>query len=166
MRLARPVQDAIWSLDKDQTITSVATFDDLMGAAVARPRFLTVLLGLFGVLGLMLGVLGLYGVLAYLVNHRQREIGVRIALGARPADVVRMVVKRGLTLTLSGVVVGLAGAFVLTRFMRGVLFDVAPSDPSTFILVTLALIGVAAAASYIPARRATRVDPAMALRAE
>ena len=166
MLLARPVEDAIWSIDKDQTITSVATFDDLMGQAVARPRFLTVLLGLFGALGLSLGVLGLYGVLAYLVNQRQREIGVRIALGARSADVIRMVVTRGLTLTLSGVAVGLAGAFALTRFMQGVLFGVAPSDPSTFILVTLALLAVAAAACYIPARRATRVDPAMALRAE
>ena len=166
MSMARPVEDAIWSLDKDQTITSVATFDQLMGEAVARPRFLTVLLGLFGVLGLVLGVLGLYGVLAYLVNQRQREIGVRIALGARSADVIRMVVGRGLALTASGVVVGLAGAFLLTRFMQGVLFDVAPSDPSTFVLVAVALFGVAAAASYIPARRATRVDPASALRAE
>jgi ABC-type antimicrobial peptide transport system permease subunit len=124
------------------------------------------LLGLFGALGLVLGILGLYGVLAYLVNQRQREIGVRIALGAQSAHVVRMVVVRGLALTLSGVGVGLVGAFLLTRFMQGVLFDVTPSDPSTFISVTVALIGVAVVASYIPARRATRVDPAMALRAE
>jgi putative ABC transport system permease protein len=166
MLLARPVEDAIWSLDKDQTITSVTTFDDLMGQSVARPRLLTMLLGLFGALGLVLGILGLYGVLAYLVSQRQREIGVRIALGARPADVVRMVVTRGLALTLSGVAAGLVGALLLTRFMQGVLFNVAPTDPSTFVLVTLALIAVASVASYIPARRATRVDPAIALRME
>jgi predicted permease len=164
--MARRVQDAIWELDKQQTITAIFTFDDIMSEAVARPRLFTVLLGLFGGLGFILGALGIYGVLAYLVNQRRQEIGVRIALGAQTRDVLRMVVGRGLALGATGVAAGIAGALLVTRFMQGVLYGVETSDPATFIGVALALLGVAALASWVPAWRATKVDPAVALRSD
>jgi predicted permease len=166
LAMTRRVEDAIWSLDREQTITSVFTFDDVMSEAVARPRLLTVLLGLFGALGLLLGSLGIYGVLAYLVSQRQREIGVRIALGAQSRDVLRLVVGRGLVLAVAGVVIGIVGAFALTRFMQGVLYGVGATDPLTFVAVALGLLGVAILASWLPARRAARVDPAVAIRYE
>jgi predicted permease len=166
LALAGAIREAIWSLDKDQTITSIFTFDELMNEAVARPRLLTVLLGLFGALGLGLGALGVYGVLAYLVSQRRREIGLRMALGARPADVLRLVVGRAALLALGGAVAGLVGALVLTRYMQGVLYGVAPTDPLTLASVTAALLLVAAVATWAPARNAARVDPAVALRDE
>lgn len=166
LAMTRRVQDAIWSLDRDQTITSVFTFDDVMNEAVARPRLLTVLLGLFGGLGLLLGSLGIYGVLAYLVTQRRREIGVRLALGAQGRDVLRLVVGRGLVLAVVGVAIGLVGALALTRFMQGVLYGVEATDPLTFVAVAVGLLGIAILASWLPARRAASVDPAVALRYE
>ena len=160
------VAEAIRSVDPTQPITSTFTLDQAIGDAVARPRLLTVLLGLFGVMGLVLGALGLYGVLSYLVNQRTREIGVRLALGAQRKDVLRMVVRRGLALAGAGVAVGLVGALVLTRVMRGVLYGVTSTDPLTFAGVAIVLLVVAAVASMIPALRATRVDPLVALRSE
>jgi putative ABC transport system permease protein len=162
--MTRRVEDTIWSLDRDQTITSVFTFDDIMNEAVARPRLLTVLLGVFGALGLLLGSLGIYGVLAYLVSQRRREIGVRMALGAQQSDVLRLVVWRGLALALGGIVIGLIGAVALTRLMQGVLYGIEPTDPLTFGLVSLGLLAVAVLASWLPARRAASVDPAVAIR--
>ena len=164
--MARKLREAVWSVDKEQPITSIETFDDVVSASMARPRLLTVLLGSFGVLGLILGALGIYGVLAYLVNERQREIGVRIALGAPASSVLWMFVGRGLALTATGLVIGLAGAVVLTRFIAGVLFGVKPTDPLTFVGVAAVLIGVAALASWLPARRAARLDPVVALRSD
>jgi predicted permease len=164
--MIKRVEDAIRSVDPQQTITSAFTLEDAVGDAVARPRLLTVLLGLFGAMGLVLGALGIYGVLAYLVSQRTREIGVRLALGARPRDVLNMVVGRGLRLAGLGVAIGLAAALVLTRLMQGVLYGVTPTDPITFAGVALALLGVAAFASWLPALRATRVDPLVALRSE
>ena len=166
LAMTRQVEDAIWSLDRDQTITSVFTFDDIMNEAVARPRLLTVLLGVFGGLGLLLGSLGIYGVLAYLVNQRQREIGVRMALGAQQSDVLRLVVWRGMVLAIAGVLIGLIGAVALTRLMQGVLYGVEATDPLTFGVVALGLLAVAALASWLPARRAASVDPAVAIRYE
>ena len=166
LAMTRRIQDAIWSLDRDQTITTVFTFDDIMSEAVARPRLLTVLLALFGGLGLLLGSLGIYGVLAYLVSQRRREIGVRLALGAQRGDVLRLVVWRGLALAVVGVVVGLVGAVVLTRFMQGVLYGVEATDPLTFTAVAVGLLGIAVLASWLPARRAASVDPAVAIRYE
>jgi predicted permease len=166
LALAGPIREAIWSLDKDQTITAIFTFDDLMNEAVARPRLITVLLGLFGALGLGLGALGIYGVLAYLVSQRRREIGVRIALGARPGDVLRLVVGRAALLALLGSAAGLLGALVLTRSMQGILYGVAPTDPLTLVSVSAVLLLAAALASWAPARQAARVDPAVALRAD
>jgi ABC-type antimicrobial peptide transport system permease subunit len=137
-----------------------------VGEAVARPRLLTTLLALFGVLGALIGGIGLYGVLAYFVTQRRREIGVRVALGADSASVLRMVVRRGLWLAGVGLIVGLAGAAMLTRFMRSVLYGVGTTDPATFVGVAAVLLGVAFLASWIPARRAARVDPLIAMRAE
>ena len=166
LAMANAIRDAIWSVDREQTITSISTFNQLVGEAVARPRLLTVLLGLFGTLGLVLGAVGLYGVLSYLVSSRQREIGVRIALGAPRMSVLGMVVRRGLVMAGAGTVIGLFAAFALTRYLRDVLFGIAPSDPMTYALVIVSMLAVAALASVIPARRAATVDPAIAFRSE
>ena len=164
--MARTLRDAIWSIDREQPITSIFTFDDAVSRAMARPRLLTVLLGSFGALGLILGALGIYGVLAYLVNERQREIGVRIALGAPASSVLWMFVGRGLALTAAGLAIGLGAALMLTRLMSGVLYGVKATDPLTFAAVGSILLGVAALASWIPARRAAHVDPVEALRSD
>ena len=166
LSMATAVRDAIWSVDREQTITSISTFDQLVGEAVARPRLLTVLLGLFGTLGLLLGAVGLYGVLSYLVSSRQREIGVRIALGAPRASVLGMVVRRGLAMAGLGTAIGLVAAFLLTRYLRDVLFGVEPTDPMTYGLVIVSMLVVAGLASAIPARRAATVDPAIAFRSD
>ena len=166
LAMARKLREAIWSVDKKQPIASIETFDDVVSSSMARPRLLTVLLGAFGALGLILGALGIYGVLAYLVNERQREIGVRIALGAPASSVLWMFVGRGLALTAAGLAIGLGGALMLTRLMSGVLYGVKATDPLTFAVVGSILLGVAALASWIPARRAAHVDPVEALRAD
>ncbi len=163
---ARNVRAVIQSIDPDQPITSVFTFDQLVQDAVARPRALTTVLGAFGALGLILGALGIYGVLAYLVSQRRREIGVRMALGADRRRVLGMIVRRGLVLALAGIAVGLPAAFGFAHLIRGVLFGVEPGNPLAFAAVAGVLLLVALGASYLPARRAARVDPAIALRAE
>ena len=162
----RAVRDAIWSIDRDQTITSVFTLSSAVGESVARPRLLATLLALFGLLGLLIGGIGLYGVLAYFVSQRRREIGVRVALGADPASVRGMIVRRGLGLAALGIAFGLTGAAILTRFMRSVLFGIGATDPATFVAVAAVLLVVAFLASWIPGRRAARVDPLIAMRAE
>ena len=164
--IIKRVEDAIRTVDPQQTFTAAFTLDDVVSEAVARPRLLTVLLGLFGAMGLVLGALGIYGVLAYLVSQRTREIGVRIALGAQRQDVLGMVVRSGLRLAGLGVAIGFVGALALTRLMQGVLFGVSSSDPLTFAAVAIGLLAVAAFASWLPALRAMRVDPLEALRAE
>jgi predicted permease len=166
LAMAATVRDAIWSLDRDQTITSITTFDRLVGEAVARPRLLTVLLGLFGALGLVLGAIGLYGVLSFLVSSRQREIGVRIALGAPRGAVLGMIVRRGLVMALAGTVIGVFVAVSLTRYLREVLFGVEPTDVLTYAAVVASMLGVAVIASLVPARRAATVDPAIAFRSD
>jgi len=166
MALAPAIRQAIWSLDRDQTIAAVFTFDDSMSLALAQPRLLLVLLGSFGLIGLSLGALGIYGVLSALVTQRRREIGVRMAMGAGPGDVQRMVVRHGLALALAGVGIGLAGAWMLSRFLVSVLFGVTATDPATFAGVTAVLTIAAVAASWLPALRAAHVDPVEALRAE
>lgn len=166
LSMVRPIQEAIWGVDPEQPITSVFTFDEIMHDAVAQPRLLMVLLGFFGAIGLLLGGIGIYGVLAYLVNQRQREIGVRLALGAAGGDVQRMVVGRGVTLAAIGVGLGLVGAVFLTRLTRSVLYGIQPNDPVSFAAAAVILLAAAVLASYLPARRAARVDPVEALRAE
>ena len=164
LRYANAVREAIWSVDRDQTITSVETLSTIVGGNVARPRLLASLLLLFGVMGLSLGALGIYGVLAYAVSQRRQEIGVRVALGATPRSVLGLVVGQGMTLAVIGVVAGIAGALVLTRVMTTVLYEVRSTDPMTFMTVVVVLLGTALLASWLPARRALRIDPVQALR--
>ena len=147
-------------------LTSVQPISALASDVVSEPRFRTILLGAFAVLALTLAAVGVFGVLSYFVTQRTQEIGVRMALGARPADVVRLVVARGVGLSLAGLLVGLGAALGLTRLMQQLLFEVTPTDGPSFAAVAALLVAVAAAASYFPARRATRVDPMTALRQE
>jgi ABC-type antimicrobial peptide transport system permease subunit len=164
LRYANAVREAIWSVDRDQTITKVETLSAIVGGNVARPRLLATLLLLFGIMGLTLGVLGIYGVLAYAVGQRRQEIGVRVALGASPRSVLGLVVGQGMSLAALGVVAGIAGALVLTRVMAAVLYDVRTTDPATFATVVAVLLAAALVASWLPARRALRIDPVQALR--
>ena len=163
-RYANAVREAIWSVDRDQTITSVETMSSIVGGNVSRPKLLATLLLLFGVMGLTLGALGIYGVLAYAVSQRRREIGVRVALGASPRSVLGLVIGQGMGLALVGVVAGIAGAFALTRLMASVLYEVKATDPATFATVIAVLLLAALVASWLPARRALRIDPVQALR--
>jgi predicted permease len=164
LRYANAVREAIWSVDRDQTITSVETLSAVVGGNVARPRLLASLLVLFGVMGLSLGALGIYGVLAYAVSQRRQEIGVRVALGATPRSVLGLVIGQGMTLAIIGVVTGIVGALVLTRVMTTVLYEVRATDPMTFAVVVIVLLGTALIASWLPARRALLIDPVQALR--
>ena len=166
MSLAASVRNAIWSVDKDQTVADIDTMDHIVAEAVARQRFSMLLLGLFATLALVLASVGIYGVMSYSVAQRTREIGIRIALGARRGDVLRMTVTQGLKLVGLGMVTGLAAAFVLTRVMASLLFGISATDPITFIGISLVLLAVAVLANYIPALRATKVDPMIALRAQ
>ena len=166
MSLAGAVRNAIWSVDKDQTVANIDTMDHIVAEAVARQRFSMVLLGVFAVLALLLASVGIYGVMSYSVAQRTREIGIRMALGARRADVLQMTVQQGLKLVGAGMVLGLAAAFLLTRVMATLLYGISATDPITFIGISMVLLAVAILASYIPALRATRVDPIVALRAQ
>jgi predicted permease len=164
LRLANAVREAIWSVDRTQAINEVTTLDNVLGRAVQRPRLLAWLLGGFGVLGLFLGALGIYGLLAFGVAQRTREIGVRTALGAPKHQVLWLVMGHGLVLTVAGVLVGTIAARLLTRQMESVLFGITASDPGTFGQVVVVLLGTALLASWIPARRALAIDPVTALR--
>lgn len=166
MSLAVPVRNAIWSVDKDQTVADIDTMDHIVGQAVARQRFSMLLLGLFAALALLLASIGIYGVMSYSVAQRTREIGIRIALGARRADVLQMTVKQALKLVGTGMIMGLIAAFLLTRVLASLLFGISPTDPITFIAISVVLLAVAILASYVPALRATKVDPITALRAQ
>ena len=160
------IKRIIRSVDPDAPITHIETVDQIIAESSAQPRFQTVLLGSFGVLGLLLAMIGIYGVISYSVVQRTHEIGVRMALGAVRGDVLRMVLGEGLLLALTGIAIGVAGALALTRFLRSLLFEIKPTDPATFIAVAILLALVALLACYIPARRAMRVDPMVALRYE
>ena len=166
LAVAGAVRRAIWSVDKSQTITRVATLEDIIGRSVARERALAWLLGLFGIIGLTLGALGIYGVLAFAVTQRRKEIGVRVALGASPGSVMRSIVGQGVGLATAGVAIGLVGARLLAHTMQGVLFSIQATDLLTFAQVVVVLLGAALLASWLPARRALRIDPISALRAD
>ena len=164
--IAAAVRQAVWSVDKDQPVSKVRTLDQVFAAAISQERFQTLMLGLFATLALLLACVGLYGVISYAVVQRTHEIGVRMALGAQPADVLRLVIRQGMTLTLAGLVVGIVAGTFVTRVLTDLLFGVTPRDPLTFVGVPVLLLVVALLACYIPARRATRIDPLIALRSE
>jgi putative ABC transport system permease protein len=160
------LRSALAEIDPNQPLVKVRTMEENMATTVAQPRFRTWLIGILAMLALVLAAVGVYGVMSYTVTQRTSEIGVRVALGAQPKDVFRIIVGQGLRLALFGVGVGLAAALVLTRLLQSFLFGISAYDPVTFIAVSLLLTLVAVAASYFPARRATRVDPMIALRYE
>ena len=164
--LTMTVRQALHQIDPDEATSTFRTMTDVISSSAGSDRFNTLLLGAFGTIALLLTAAGIFGVLSYLVTQRTREIGLRIALGAQRTDVLRVIVGHGLRLALLGLCVGLAGALVVTRWMSSVLFDVKPTDPLTFIVVAVVLGTVAFLASYVPARRAMRVDPMVALRYE
>jgi len=166
MKLAPVIEQVIHAYDKDQAIADIQPLDVFLSKSVARPRFQSVLLASFAALALLLAAIGIFGVMSYSVAQRTHEIGIRVALGARRDQVLRLVVGQGLVLALIGTAAGLAGAFVLTRYLRSLLFNVSPTDPWTFIVLPVVLCGVAIGASYLPARRAAEVDPIVALRYE
>jgi putative ABC transport system permease protein len=166
MSLAGAVREAVWKVDKDQPMWKVRTEEFLMTRNVADKRFLMLLMGIFAALALTITAVGLYGVVSYTVGQRTQEIGLRMALGAQTGDILAMVLRQGMWLVVIGVAVGLASAFALTRFMASLLYGTSPSDPLTFSVIALLLAGVALLACWIPARRATRVDPMVALRYE
>jgi len=166
LNLVAPIRREVQAVDKNQPLGNVRTLEDLMARSIAPRRFSLLLLGVFAGIALLLGAVGLYGVLSYVVTQRTREIGIRIALGARTRDVLNLVIKYGMTMALTGVAVGLVAAFALTRLMQSLLFEVSATDPLTFVLIALLLLAVALLACYLPARRAAKVDPLIALRHE
>jgi putative ABC transport system permease protein len=166
LRLAGLIREQVWAVDKNQPVSNIKTMEQLLSEGLAEPRFNTVLLGIFAVVALALSMTGVYGVASYSVSQRTREIGIRMALGAKASDVVRLVVGQGMKLALIGVVIGLVAAFALTHLMKSLLYGVDATDPLTFASIALLLPLVALLSSYIPARRAAKVDPMVALRRE
>jgi putative ABC transport system permease protein len=160
------LRNEVRAIDPDQPIAAVRPMTEWVDSSVAAPRYRTMLFGMFAALAMILAATGIYGVMSYSVAQRTHEIGVRMALGAARFDVLKLVVGQGMLLTLIGVVLGLAGAFGLTRVMASLLFGVTAKDPITFAVVPALLITVAFVACFVPARRATKVDPLVALRYE
>jgi putative ABC transport system permease protein len=164
--LAADLRETIWSIDPNLALSQVATLETVFEASMAPQRFVSLLLGGFAALALVLGAVGIYGVMAFMVSQRRREIGIRMALGARPLDVLQAVMSRGLLLTGLGVGFGLLAAIAAGRALSTLLFEVSPADPLTLVSVAV-LLGLSALfACFWPARRATRVDPMITLRAE
>jgi ABC-type antimicrobial peptide transport system permease subunit len=153
-------------MDASLPVANVRSMNDVVATALATPRLTGFLLGAFAAIALALAAVGIYGVLAYLVSQRTQEIGIRMAVGADRSRVLGMVLRQGLSLAGVGIVVGLIGAFALTRLMQSLLYEVRPDDPMTFVAVAAALMLVALIASVLPARRATRVSPVIALRGQ
>ena len=166
LSLATTVRQTVWEIDKDQPVSNISTMEDVLSESIARQRFSMLLLGIFAAVALVLAAVGIYGVMSYSVAQRTHEFGIRMALGAQQSDVLKLAVGEGLKLVLIGVAIGLATAFILTRVMSSLLFGVSATDPTTFIIISLVLISVALLASYIPARRATKIDPMIAMRYE
>jgi putative ABC transport system permease protein len=160
------VRAAVRALDPNMPIADIRTLDGVTDDSLARPRFTTFLLGLFAALALTLATIGIYGVISLLVTRRRQEIGIRMALGAAPIAIVRMILRRGAALAATGIAVGLIGAALLSRVVASMLYSVTPFDPLTFATIPLVLLIVALVATLIPAGRAATVDPVMALRDE
>jgi putative ABC transport system permease protein len=164
--LTASIRNAVLELDKDQPVSNVSALDKLVSNSVAQQQFSMTLLGVFAAVALALSAVGIYGVLSYAVTQRVHEIGIRMALGAGRRDVLRLVVGQGMRLAAAGVGIGLVGALALTRLMSTMLFGVSATDPLTFGSIALLLVVIALLACWIPARRAARVDPMIALRYE
>jgi len=164
--MAEPVREAVWAVDRDQPVWKIRSMASLLERDLAPRRFIARLTAGFALLALLLALIGVYGVMAYVVAQRTREIGIRMALGAARGEVVRLVLGRGLRIVLAGTALGLVGAYLGARAIESQLFGVAAGDVVTFVLVPLVLVAVAAVACWVPARRAARVDPAVALAAE
>jgi ABC-type antimicrobial peptide transport system permease subunit len=165
-RMEETVRQAFLSVDNTQPVFHVRPLESYIAESLAARRFTLMLLGLFGVLALALAGVGIYGVISYAVSLRTRELGIRMALGAARRDVLQMVLRQGLSLVVTGLVIGFAASIVLTRFLTSLLFQVKPADWATTIAVAVTLAAVALLANYLPARRASRVDPNEALRCE
>ncbi|HEX5888454.1 MAG TPA: FtsX-like permease family protein, partial [Pyrinomonadaceae bacterium] len=165
-QLTQAARAEVKAFDSNQIIWRAQTLEDLLGTSVAPRRFNMLLLGIFASVALVLAAVGLYGVMSYSVSWRTHEIGIRMALGAKRADVLRLVIRQGMTMALIGLVVGLIGAFAMSRVIAGLLYGVSPKDPLTFAGVSIVLLAVALLACLLPARRATRVNPIVALRSE
>jgi len=166
LSLAGAVREQVVDIDKDQPIYNVKLMDELISGSISQQRFAMTLLVAFAGVALVLAMVGIYGVTSYSVTQRSREIGIRMALGASRREVLTLVVSQGLTLVITGVAIGLGAAFALTRVMSSLLFGVSTTDPIIFAITSAALTGVALAASFFPALRATKVDPMVALRCE
>jgi ABC-type antimicrobial peptide transport system permease subunit len=164
--LAGPAREVVRDADPQLAIIGIRAMTELVAGSVARQRLTMLLLGLFGAVALALAAIGIYGIISYGVKRRTREIGIRMALGARPADVRRLVVGQGMRLAFAGLVIGIAGALAATRLMRGLLYGVSATDPTTFVSIALLLAAVAFLASWIPARRALASEPTAALRTD
>jgi putative ABC transport system permease protein len=162
--LANAVRAQVLSMDRTEPVYAVHSMDEVVAASVEQPRLSLDLLGLFAALAFVLAAVGVYGLIAFVVSQRRHEIGIRMALGAQAADIRRMVMGQGIRLGVAGAALGLAGALYLTRYMTPLLYGVEARDPATFAIVPLLLIGVTLAASWIPAARATRIDPVKSLR--
>jgi putative ABC transport system permease protein len=166
MRLAPAIRRLVAELEKDQVIRTIEPMEATLSEMLAPRRFVMILLGIFAGLALALATVGVYGLLQYSTARQTRDIGIRMALGARRTDVLRAVLRQGFKLILIGVLAGIAGAVALTRVLSSLLYDVTPTDPVTLALVSCVLMVVAVLASYLPARRAARIDPMAALRYE
>jgi putative ABC transport system permease protein len=164
--LAAAIRSQVLAIDKDQPVTGIRTINEVIASTTAPRRFNTLLLAIFAAVALALAATGIYSVISYSVTQRTQEVGVRMALGARPGDVIRLILKQGLALTLIGVAAGVFGAIAAARVMSGLLYGVTTTDPATFAAISLFLAIVAALACYLPARRAARVEPMAALRCE
>jgi putative ABC transport system permease protein len=166
LALATELRKTVWAIDKDQPVSRVQSMTEVIAQSVAEPRFRTWLLGAFAAAGLTLTLVGIYGVVSYMAGQRTREIGIRVALGAQRVNVLRLVLGQGVRLAVAGAIAGVLGSLALTRLLKGQLFEIKPTDPATLIGAAVLMLLVALAACYIPARRATRVDPLVALRHE
>ena len=164
--LVKSVRQTVLEVDPNQPVANVQTLKEIVKKSLSQRRFILALIGGFAGAALLLAAIGLYGVMGYAVSQRTREIGVRMALGARQRDVVSMVIGQGMRIVLIGLAVGMIGAVGLSRLLQGFLFEIKPSDPTTFVAVSFILLAVALFACWLPARRAARVDPMVALRME
>jgi putative ABC transport system permease protein len=164
--LAAGITGMVHGIDRNVTVAEVQTMDDVVFNSNSQPRFYALLLFGFAATALILAGIGIYGVMSYMVSRRTQEIGIRMTLGARPGAVLRMVIRQGMKLVIVGAAIGLMAALLLSRLMSSLLYGVGSNDPATFIVVTAVLMIVALAANYIPARRATKIDPMAALRSE